>query len=167
MSLSAYLAVPLMLVLAILQSAVLPRFPVFGIVLQLPLLFVVACFMRRGINEAVWWAFIGGLCMDLFSVGPVGATALTFIGTVLICSGIEATLPRNTYLLPVLLAFVATLSSFALYWVIVRLFGRPVTMLSFTSLLPVALFHAVSILPIYGLLGLFNRALRPMPATAR
>ena len=61
MSSTIYLAIPVMLVLAVVQTAVLPRFPIFGLVPLLPFLVALAWGLLRGMNEGIVWAFVGGL----------------------------------------------------------------------------------------------------------
>ena len=67
-----YIAIPVMALLAIVQSAILPRFPIVGLTPQL--LFIVALVWGnpRGLVEGLIWAFIAGIFVDLFSLAPLG-----------------------------------------------------------------------------------------------
>ena len=75
MSSSIYVAIPVMALLTVLQTAVLPHFPIFGLVPQLPFLFALAWGIVRGLDEGVVWAFVAGFLVDLLSVTPLGISA--------------------------------------------------------------------------------------------
>lgn len=68
MSLSLYLAFPIMILLLVIQTAVLPRLPIWGVVPQLLLLAAVAWGMLEGLEEGAVWGFIAGFFTDLFSL---------------------------------------------------------------------------------------------------
>ena len=160
---SIFLAVPLMVVLTVLQTAVLPYFPLFGITPSLPFLVALAWGLIRGVNEGVIWAFIAGFFMDLFTAAPVGGLALTYMIAVLAATFINELLPTNRNVIPMLLAAIATVIQQLLYAFYLTIFGYNVVQLITSSLLPVALLHAFLILPIYWLLYLVQRAVWPKP----
>lgn len=157
MSSSVYLAVPVMVVLSILQSAFLTRFPMFGMVPQLPLLVALAWGLLHGINEGVMWAFWAGIALDLFSAGPMGASALAFIGGVAVATWVEQALPPNRIFLPPLLAAVATFISLFLYMLLLRVLGRAIPVQSFLDSLPLLMLHGGLILPIIWMTGGLER----------
>ncbi|MCP4424070.1 MAG: rod shape-determining protein MreD [Chloroflexi bacterium] len=163
MSTSIYLAIPLMTLLAVAQTAALPRFPILGMIPQLPFLVALSWGLLRGVNEGVIWAFIGGLCLDLFSVGPLGATALAFMAAILAVAWIENAMPSSRFFLPILMAALATLIYFFVYLLLLRLLGYPLNLQAATEWLPVALLHGVLVLPIYWLMHLLERLIRPRP----
>ena len=76
---SLYLAVPLLLFLALLQNAWLSGVELFGARPDLMFLVVLGWTIVRGVNEGMIWAFIGGLMIDLLSGGPVGAYVLALL----------------------------------------------------------------------------------------
>ena len=82
MAVNFYAAIPLMAVLAILQTAVLPRFPIAGLEPQLVFLVALAWGLLRGLEEGLVWAFIAGLWLDLFSMTPLGLSSLAFMAAV-------------------------------------------------------------------------------------
>lgn len=112
MSTSAYLAVPLMVVMAVLQATVLPHFPLLGVEPQLALLLTVAWALLRGVREGLLWAFILGLFVDVFSAGPLGVTALSLMAAVGVVVFVQRSFPESRFVLPVILAAVAT----AVFW---------------------------------------------------
>ncbi|MFQ5399448.1 MAG: rod shape-determining protein MreD [Anaerolineae bacterium] len=161
MSLSIYLAVPLMALLGILQTAVLPRFPIAGLVPQIPLLVALAWGLLHGVNEGVLWAFVAGFFLDLFSISPMGITSLSFMTAVLIVLSIQRALPRNRFFLPVLLTILASLIALFVDLLLLRLLGHPTDLRVAATLPPVALLHGALILPVYWFMYVLNRRNRP------
>jgi rod shape-determining protein MreD len=160
---SIFLAVPLMVILTVLQTAVLPYFPLFGVTPSLPFLVALAWGLLRGVNEGVVWAFIAGFFMDLFTAAPVGGLALTYMIAVLAASVINEVLPTNRTVIPMLLAAMATIIQQLLYAVFLAIFGYSIVQVIAASLLPTVLLNTFLILPIYWLLYLIQRTIWPKP----
>jgi len=72
-------------------------------------------------------------------------------------------LPTNRTIIPMLLAAIATVIQQLLYAIFLSLFGYSIVTMISTSLLPTVLLHAFLILPIYWLLYLVQRTVRPKP----
>lgn len=153
---SLYFAVPLLLLLGILQSAVAPYFTIFGLVPQWLALVAIAWGLLNTPEEGVAWAFVAGVCSDLFSVGPFGVSAVAFIVGVFAVSLIQSGLPNSPVLLPIGLTAVATLIYAWVAFLLLRLFGYPIPATALASAVTLAVIHALLILPIYAAL----RALR-------
>ncbi len=119
---SVYLAIPVMIVLAIVQSTILPKFPVLGFVPLLVLLVALAWGLLHTLEEGVAWAFIGGLLIDLFSVGPLGATSLALMAAVTAVILIQRNFPESRFVLPALLSFLATIIFWFVYLLLLRIF---------------------------------------------
>ena len=109
MSLSFYLAIPLMAILAILQSTLLPRFPIFGIVPQLWFVATIAWTLLNGLRQGLIWALIAGIIVDLFSASPLGVTTLALMASVALVVFIQRHFPESRMLMPVVLGVIATL----------------------------------------------------------
>lgn len=157
------LAIPLMLFLTVLQTAVLPRFPAFGSVPQLPFLLALAWGLLRGPNEGAIWGFIAGLTMDLFTVAPTGGLALTYTISITIVSFIINALPTNRIVMPMLMAALGTLIQQILYYLFLQLFGYGLGVTAVANLLPTILLHGFLILPFYWIMYVINRTLWPKP----
>lgn len=121
MSSSIYLALPLMAVLAILQAALLPHFPILGVVPQLFFLAALAWGMLHGLMEGLVWAFAAGILVDLFSATPLGVTALASMAAVAVAILVKGVLPENRIIVPALLAALATLVFWIVYSTLLRL----------------------------------------------
>jgi rod shape-determining protein MreD len=158
MSSSVYVAVPLMAGLALLQSALFSRLPLGGI--QLVLLLIIAYTLIAGVQEGLLWAFIGGLFLDLFSLSPVGATSLAYMGTVLAIAMVRRSLPPGPVLLPLLMTAMGTAVYFFIYLALLSLSGQPVNWQA-TGVTPVVLWHTLLILPLYWSLSGLRRLFKP------
>ncbi len=163
MSSSIYLAVPVMLVLTVAQTAVLPRFPIVGLIPQLPFLVALSWGLLRGVNEGIVWAFIGGLCLDLFSVGPLGVTALAYMLAILAVIWIENAMPANRFFLPIIMAALATLIYLFIYLFLLQLLGHQISMQVVTGISSTVILHGALILPIFWLMYYLDQTFRPRP----
>ena len=158
---SVYIALPLFLLIAVVQTAVLPYFPVFGIVVQTPLLVVISWTLLHGLEEGLVWAFVAGLCVDLFSIGPFGATALAYITAVLVISGIQNILPSGRFFLPVFYAALATFVYLLIYLPFVRLLGFGASFGTVSDLVTLILLNAGFMLPVYWVISAIEYTIRP------
>lgn len=163
MSSTIYLAIPVMLLLAVVQTAVVPHFPILGLIPQLSFLVALAWGLLRGMNEGLVWAFVGGLLLDLFSVAPLGVTSLSFMLAILAVVWIENAMPADRFFIPVIMAAVATIIYLLVYFIFLRLLGYPTSLQGAAALLPTAVLHGLLILPVYWLLYYLGRAFRPRP----
>lgn len=159
MTISIYLAIPLMLVLGLVETAVLPHFPIFGTTPQLAFLVALAWGLLYGVEEGAVWAFFAGVFTDLFSITPVGVSSLAFMVGITAVIWATQALPTSRVLLPLALAGLATVISFIVEIVLLRLFGTITTFQAVVILPNILLVHALAILPIYWLLYFINRAI--------
>ncbi len=153
--------IPVLLLLAVLQTAVLPRFPIYGLSPNLVFLLALAWGLLRGVNEGVALGFGAGLILDLFSVGPVGVTSLAIMTAVFAAIWVQQALPPERFFLPLALAGFATLVFLFVYFLLLRLLNQPVTFPGMISRAPLALLHMAVFLPLYSILYALDRALRP------
>jgi rod shape-determining protein MreD len=116
-----YLLVPLMLIVALLQATVLPELRILGVKPELMLLSVLAWSLLRGSEEGMVWALVGGLMLDLFSGGPVGASALALLAVSFVSGMIEPSLVRAGFLLPMGAALGGTVLYQLLFLLVVQL----------------------------------------------
>ncbi len=158
---SVYIAIPLFLGLAVLQTAVLPYFPLYGVVVQLLLLVVVSWTLLHGLEEGLVWAFVAGLCIDLFSIGPTGATALAYITAVLAVASLNSVLPSGRFFMPVFYAALSTIIVFIVYLLFVRLLGYGASFAAAADYVSIILLNAGFMLPVYWLVYSVDRAIRP------
>lgn len=158
---SIYIAIPVMIVLAVLQTAVWPYFPILGVIPQIPLLVALCWGLIRGINEGVVWGFIAGIILDAFSISPVGITALAYIIAILIVIWLQQGLPINRFFTPMLVAAFGGIVAMFIYHLILRLSGYPLTIQALAYLPRQAIVHSILVLPIYWLINGIYSQLRP------
>jgi rod shape-determining protein MreD len=136
-----YVAVPLLIAIAILQSTIVPQLAVWGVFADLPLLVVVSWSLLRGSREGIVWGFIAGVAVDLFSGAPFGAATLPMIAVGFLSGLGQAAVFRAHIALPLVAMFLATVVYDLLFLLIVRISGYPVAWLE--SLLRLVLPSAV------------------------
>jgi rod shape-determining protein MreD len=156
-----YLAVPLMAVLAVIQTSVLPRFPVLGAVPQILFLVALAWGILRGLEQGLFWAFIAGLFVDLFSLAPMGISSLAFMAGVAGPVLLLPILPPRRLLVAILLAGLGTIIYLAVYLVALRLFGHGMAAAGLLDFPPLIMLHLILIVPIYVVLANLVRVTRP------
>jgi len=158
---SLYIAIPLMAVLAIVQTAVLPHFPIAGVEPQVIFLVALAWGLVRGLEDGLVWAFIGGLWSDLFSMTPVGLSSLAFMAAVAAAIVLQQIMPPRRLLVAALMAGLGTFIYLLISLIVLGLLGHGVSAAGLAELLPLFVLHMVAILPIYLLLQALVRVLKP------
>lgn len=145
-----YLVVPILAVVAILQTTLVPNLTIWGVFANLPLLIVVCWGLLRGPREGALWGFIAGLMVDLLSGAPFGAATLSLIVVGFLAGLGEATVFRASIVLPMVVMFLATVVYDLLFLLIVQISGQPVALLDsiWRLVLPSALLNA-ALTPIF------------------
>jgi rod shape-determining protein MreD len=159
---SILIAVPVMIVLAIVQITILPRFSFFPVDPSLPFLFALAWSLLSNVEEGVVWAFIGGVFMDIFTIAPVGGLALTYMASVFAVNLIRDLLPANRFAIPVISAALATTIQQLLYYIYLRLFGISATTTLFTFF-QIVIVQTILIIPLYWIMYFLTRTRRSRP----
>ena len=156
---SPYLYIPLLAVVALLQATVAPHVVILGARPDLMLLTVVSWTVLRGMREGVVWGFAGGLCLDLFSGGPFGLSALVLVAISFLSGLGETTIYRGRIVLPVVVALAATPIHGFLYLGLLYITGHSVYWLDtlLRVMLPSMIFNGLLIIPIYALLQWLHR----------
>ncbi len=72
----SFLSLPVMLIVAALQVTVMPQISFLGGRPDLVFLVVVTWALNSPLEQAVLWAFVGGICKDLLSVAPLGTSVI-------------------------------------------------------------------------------------------
>ena len=153
------LAIVVPLVAALLQGSVVPFIMVAGARPNLVILAAASWAVVAGPREAIWWAFLGGLAMDLLSGGPVGALALASLLPVAAIGLTETPGRPRSVATAVVLVGLASGAAFVLYAIVLALAGVQLpdapTLLG-TSLAG-AIYNAVLAIAVYPLLRTFRR----------
>lgn len=148
MNLTTYLSVPILLVLAMLQTAVLPLFPLFGLVPVWILLVVIIWSMLRGPQEGVVWGFFGGLMLDIFSAGPFGLNAMALTLVALLVTFLPQWFNLNQVTLTILATTGGTLLFYYSQTVLLQLVGISVSPAALQYAGRIALLHGIISFPL-------------------
>src|SRR5262245_28187494 len=114
----------ILLALAIVQSALLPR--PGGLTLNLLLLLTICQALLAGPTSAARWAFYGGLSLDLCAGSTLGSHALALLAAALVSALVLARLSRRNWLLPIFGAALGATAYFAILGLITTLLVAPV-----------------------------------------
>lgn len=158
---TVYLAIPVLLLLAVLQTAVFTRFPVFGLAPSFSFLVALSWALLRGLEEGLAWAFIAGLSVDLFTIGPLGATALAYMTAVLAVIALTRVLPENRFFIPIVMAALGSMVYLLVYLLFGRLLGLAASLETAVTLAPLILINAGFMLPVYWLVHSVHRLIYP------
>jgi rod shape-determining protein MreD len=157
------IAIPVLGVLAILQSSIVSRLPLLHGISDLIMLAIIAWTLQKKTQTAWQWCIIGGLIANITSAVPLGVPLVGYS----IITGIALLLRRRVWQVPILAMFLVTLlgtlitqgiTLFAL-----RLAGSPIPVLeSFNIIiLPSMLLNMLLSIPVYALAGELARWLYP------
>lgn len=103
-----YLMVPLLLIAGLLQSTAAARIQIGGVKPDLVLLLVLIGTLIYGSRPGIVWAFLGGIALDIFSGGPMGASSLALMVATWVVGLGQRTLSRFNLLVPVGAAMIGT-----------------------------------------------------------
>jgi rod shape-determining protein MreD len=117
------LAIVVPLAAALLQGSVVPFIAVAGARPNLVVLVAATWAAAVAAREAVWWAFLGGLAVDLLSGGPLGATAVSALIPVAAIGLADTQARPRSVVTGAILVGAASLSAGLLYLVILSLAG--------------------------------------------
>jgi len=87
---------------------------------------VVAWSLLRGTREGVILAFLGGFFLDLLSAAPFGVSTMPLLLVAFITGLGEVNILRSTFILPLLIGFLATLLYYMLAFVMFRTLQWPI-----------------------------------------
>jgi len=156
---SSYLALFVLLGLALIQSSWGQFLTISGVHPDFVLMAVVSWTLLHGAAGGILWAIVGGLCLDLFSGGPFGLTVIPLILVSLLATLGHGRVLGGYLMLPLILAFPASLSYYLIQMLLLDALGRSVvwgTTLMHV-LLPASLLNTLVILFLFPLLRLLHR----------
>lgn len=150
-TINPYLAVALLLLVALLQTSVVPSLFLFGVVPDLVLLVIVSWTLLCGIRESIVWALAGGLMLDLLSGGPFGAITVSLSIAILLTGLSSPSVFGGTSWFPVLASIMATGIYNLVYLIILQFSGHPVLWSSglLQVAMPCIMMNAVVMYPTY------------------
>jgi rod shape-determining protein MreD len=163
-----WLATSILFSAALAQSSFLPALGLVRVRPDLVLLCVVVWALLRGARQALVWAFVGGLLLDLFSGGPFGTSALALV-LVAFCSSVgEVGVFRSAYILPLLVAFWGSILYGLLFLFLMTTLRHPVDWVPALRhvVVPDAVLNTLCVPVVYALLSRVERRTRRTVAIA-
>jgi len=163
---SRYYSIPILGLAAILQATLTPQFSLLGGRPDLVFLLVLCWAMGAALDNAVVWAFVGGIAQDLLSATPTGTSV---IGLVLLVFAVD-TIKRQVFRIgPVLalwITLIGTLAYQVLTMILLSLLAFRINILDSLGyvVLPTLVYNAAGLLPIWWLV---RRLQKRLPARAR
>jgi rod shape-determining protein MreD len=151
--------------LTLLQVGVAGHLAIEGVIPGLVLVTVVNWGILRGTDEGMLWAFIGGLCLDVFSSWPLGTSTVALVIVASLVSLGEGTFMRTHALLPIGTVFLATALYYGIAMFILASTGQTVDWPAALSAvaLPAALYNAVLNIPGFWIVRRLEDRVYPMP----
>lgn len=110
-----YSMAPILLFTCLVQSTAATRFQIGGVKPDLVLLLVLIGSLLYGGRAGIAWAFVGGLGLDVFSGGPLGASSLALMAAALVASLGHRPLSRFNVVVPLGAAALGTLVYASVY----------------------------------------------------
>jgi rod shape-determining protein MreD len=153
-----YLVIPLLLLVAIVQTSFVPYFTLWGVFADLPVLIVVSWGLLAGAREGALWGFIAGVATDVLSGAPFGAGTLALMSASLLSGLGEANVSRAQFALPLVIMFLATVLYNLVFLFIVRVTGQQVLWLEslLHIVLPSAALNMILVPLVYGPMRLLH-----------
>lgn len=156
-----YLSVPLLAFVVALQASVLPQFRLLSGQPDLMLLIVIAWAVYAEREEAIVWAFVGGILQDLLTPLPIGTS---IIAPLMVIFGIKAMSEQVFRFGLILLLGFVILGTLIHHGIVLTLLGAqgfsfdPVVVLQ-QMLVPTLFLNIVGIFPVYVLVRLVQNRL--------
>jgi len=116
----------LMALLAVVQSSLLNRFPFLDGTVTLILLATVSWALTGRVTEAMLWAFVGGIFLDLLSGAPFAVSSMALVAAVYLASLTEGRFWEAHPMAPLGIMAVASLVYFAVTMTAVWISGHPI-----------------------------------------
>jgi rod shape-determining protein MreD len=140
-----YLAIPLLLAIAVIQATVVPHLALWGVFADLPVLIVASWGLLRGPREGILWGFIAGGAVDLLSGAPFGAATLPLMAIGFLSGLGKGSVFAAHVVFPIAVVFLATIVYNAFFLLVVWISGQPVIWLdsALRLVLPTAILNAV------------------------
>lgn len=160
---NVYASFALMLFLALVQVSVMPFVKVLGARPDLVLVAVIAWTLLRGARDGLYWAFIGGLILDMLSGAPFGTMILGLCVVALLAQLGYGRVFGNPYLLSTAVAFPLAVLYGLIILVILLVAGHNVNWAwaVMRQVLPSAILDTAAMPFFFAVLGFFSRRIAP------
>lgn len=159
------IGIPLLMISAVIDNSVMNYIRYLNGQPSLTVMLVVSWGLLNPLRDAIPWAVIGGIFLDLLSVTPTGTTSLGFLLSLLVLASSIGQVGGRNILLPPIASSMATVIVQSVILLILVLdgwgFGLINTIL--TWMIPTLIFNAVGILVVFRIMGIIIEFFRPPP----
>jgi len=162
-----YVGFPLLMIAAVIDSSVLAQFRYFNGQPSLVLMLVIAWSLLNELGDALPWAIIGGIFVDIISLAPVGTTSLGYTLGVVAIHYLFGQMTQRNIFIPPTSAFIATLIHQAVLLIVLTFIGHRIPLRgAFVSwTLPTLLFNCLGILIVFPIMRRIINFFRPPRVT--
>ncbi len=160
---SPYLVIPLLAIVALVQTTILPMLIPGPVRPDLMLMLVVGWGVVHGSGQATLWGFGGGLMLDLVSGTPFGLHALSLGAIGFLADALQTNFFRSNVFIPIATIFIATLMVYIGQAAALQALGAtvPWPVYIFNIVLPTAILNTVLMPLMYWILRRLDRVVRP------
>lgn len=146
-----YLAIPILAVLAALQSSIGPQFRLYSGQPNLVFIFVLAWAVHTELEEGLLWAILGGVFSDLLSIVPLGTSAIAPVTVIFVIDLFRRNLFRINLIFLAVLMFAGTILHQVIVWLVLwsRGYGIPLGDGIQYVLAPTLFLNILLLLPFY------------------
>ena len=165
MSLSFYLAIPLVIFFAVIQSTVTASLALFGVSPDLVLLFTVSWVLLHGRGEGVLIGLVGGVILDALSGASFGIATISLTLASMLAGLGEINVFRTAKLLPYITIGLATLIYDGVFLFLLQMTGHVVKWgpMLLRVLLPALALNTLCMSIIFGMTSWFCSHVDPQP----
>jgi len=161
-----YIGIPILLLAAILNATVMAEFRIGNGAPDLVFLLVVSWALLVDVRDAMFWAVFGGVMQDMFSIAPLGTSALGLVVVVFGADLLFGQISHRNILIPPLVAVAGTVIYHLGVLVALQMVNISVPLgrgLLYVTL-PTLVYNSILILPIFRIVGQLNFWLTPRRA---
>lgn len=160
---SPYLVFPLLALLTIAQTTLVPIFLPGPVRPDLMLMVVVGWGVVHGSGQAALWGLVGGLLLDLFSGAPFGLQALSLGMIGWLADALQTNFFRSNILIPLATIFIAGLLYHLGQAGVMQLLNHTINWASysFNVVMPTAILNTALMPLVYWILRRLDRVVRP------
>ena len=161
-------AIPLLGLVVIAQSAIVPEFTLLSGYADILLVLLAAWALQEGVTTAYQWALLGSLMISLVSHLPWFIYAIGYIGMVLVARSLQKRVWQVPLLAMFTVTFLGTLVMHLMSFLYLSLFGGALSLSDALGLvtLPSLLLNLLVAIPIFGMMRDLARWVYPVPEGA-
>ncbi len=167
MGLHLSLSLPILILAAAIQSSFIPQIRILGGSPDLVLLTVLCWSIDSELDEALTWAFVGGIVQDLMSAAPLGTSALGLVLIVFMVWRLSQGVFRVGPLLLTALVVAGTVIHQTVFALVLAVVGLPGNFLNLFSyvIVPSAVYNLAVVAFVYLIVRQLQKRLRPKNRT--